>query len=424
MTAQTFSSKSSSCLQQHWWAMQLQLSTHCRVTATRTHAHTHTHTRLHSTWSKHTTNSHTQSCLQSPKASNSRKSQSQLLSSCPQMRVWQKNRGHTHTRVHTHIHTLACNAKSKSLLLIHASAHNACRCQNALLGRVFFFLAWQWSRVCALIHVARRKEVFLEKIVYCFKLIGRRQFGSEAVSEKIASCWIWVWLFARKRLSIWEQFWWFFMQVGHEIVWGRKSVQPPGSYSFETNSCFLSTFMWITDICVGLCLIGELHYTIFSCVSFNCCAVNPYWLGNKITPQYRWGVDVKYSFKQISVQQLQPEGLLKAEVADLPSFPKLTMTTVFRHWCYHSGASRGGNNDSGFLEAAPPLPLALEQQHWWHFYLQGGLEAHAFSVCRVLTFHATLHGISRVNCLLWPLSQSTIPPWDKRFVLEWIELIG
>lgn len=44
-------------------------------------ARTHTHT--HFSWGEHTTNSHTQSCLQSPKASNNKKSHSQLLSSCP-----------------------------------------------------------------------------------------------------------------------------------------------------------------------------------------------------------------------------------------------------------------------------------------------------------------------------------------------------
>lgn len=116
------------------------------------HTNTHTHARaLRNT-------SHTQSCLQSPKASNNKKKKKIRRASCRppalKTRAWQKNRGHAHAQTRTCTHRV--------LLLIHASVQNACRCQNTLLGH---FFAWQRSRERALIHVPRQEGIFREELL-------------------------------------------------------------------------------------------------------------------------------------------------------------------------------------------------------------------------------------------------------------------
>lgn len=231
--------------------------------------------------------------------------------------------------------------------------------------------------------------------------------------------------------------------------------------------------MWIADICVGLRLIGELHDIVFSRACSNCCLVNFYWLGEKTITQYRWGFDVKHSFKQISVQQLQPlfqieflirllcwmflsitgkasKGTKSLEIqpCNHAQIHSITVTYMqarqkyfkIRHkhllktdfdkkkkkpvnhcrvslnyshnYSWHKGRgcwpakandddrfqsfSSGRNNDSGFLEAVERTNSTDD------IFNCGGKkkkEAAALSVCRVLTFHATLRGISRVNCL-------------------------
>lgn len=339
MTTQTFSSKSSCCLQQHWWAMQLQLSTLCRVTAKRTHTHTHF------SWGEHTTNSHTQSCLQSPKASNSKKIAQPAAILLPlDASLTEKQRARA--RTHTHIH--ARDAKSKALLLIHASAQNACRCQNALLGRFFFLCLTVKPWVCTHPCCKTGRGIFRDELLaqapkknlYCFELIWKREliFGRQggggddgqlsnlgsAICNKDALC--------SFRFSFEEQFWWFFHPPRDRVTEGKREALRGLGYTLETNWCFLSTghssllpvwwemkrregmrtFMWFTDICHVW--LDSLITTMLSRVCSSCRLVNFYWLGNKTIAQYKRGFDGKYRLKQISLLQFQPGPLFHCVV--------------------------------------------------------------------------------------------------------------
>lgn len=209
------------------------------------------------------------------------------------MRVWQKNRGHTHARTHACMHAML---KARPCYLFMPQLRMPAGVKTLSLG-VFFFLCltvkpWVCTHPCCKTGRGIFRDELLaqaqKKNLYCFELIWKREliFGRQggggedgqlsnlgsAICNKEALCFL--------RFSFEEQFWWFFHPPRDRVTEGKREALRGLGYTLETNWCFLSTghssllpvwwemkrregmrtFMWFADICVGLCLTGEPHY--------------------------------------------------------------------------------------------------------------------------------------------------------------------